>query len=330
MPPARNVRRGPSPLLIVMLVVLTLLFGTGGTIGGLYYAGVDLPFLKHQEDHTGQVAVPAVAVPVPANTRITIAHLVDPQTKQMKWRYLPPKAVERLNVFQTPDEILGRVTRREKMLGMTFTEADFHPKGTRPGLVAAIPSGKRALTIDAGKIQGIHNLKPGDRLDILASRPVDLQKVMSQSRQQSGNSGGTAGLHAGVIAQQKAAAVRVLVHYGAIVQPVTTRVVPVSSSSLTQGMVNKTKPVQEVVVAVEPEEIAPLTEAIAVEANIFCVARSGLPDDPGSDSVTPGGANPADAFHTVESIVAGKRQVSYVPRPSALAGGPKPDDRTGK
>ena len=35
-------------------------------------------------------------------------------------------------------------------------------------------------------------------------------------------------------------------------------------------------------------------EAIAIEANIFCVARSGRPDDPGPDSVTPAGVQPDD------------------------------------
>ena len=76
----------------------------------------------------------------------------------------------------------------------------------------------------------------------------------------------------------------------------------------------RTKPIQEVVIAVDPEEIAPLTEALAIEANITCVARSGLPDDPGPASVTPSGPSPGDQVAVVERIVGGKREVMFVPK----------------
>jgi hypothetical protein len=60
----------------------------------------------------------------------------------------------------------------------------------------------------------------------------------------------------------------------------------VTQSTLTQGLVTRNRPVQELVVAVDPEEVARLTEALAVNAEIACVPRSGRPDDP-VDSHTP-------------------------------------------
>ena len=55
---------------------------------------------------------------------------------------------------------------------------------------------------------------------------------------------------------------------------------------MTNGMVVRTKPVQEIVIAIAPEEVAHLTEALAVGASVECVPRSGSPDDP-KNSVTP-------------------------------------------
>src|ERR1700681_3066398 len=62
--------------------------------------------------------------------------------------------------------------------------------------------------------------------------------------------------------------------------------VRVSSTALTSGLVLRTKPVQEIVIAIDPDEVAHLTEALAVGANVECVPRSGSPRDP-KDSVTP-------------------------------------------
>jgi hypothetical protein len=85
---------------------------------------------------------------------------------------------------------------------------------------------------------------------------------------------------------QKQATVRVVVQSGDVVQAMTTRMVPVANNTLVSGLVVRTKPVQEVVIAVRPGEVAHLTEALAVGAEISCVPRSGRPDDP-RDSITP-------------------------------------------
>ena len=176
------------------------------------------------------------------------------------------------------------------------------------------------MTVDATQIQGIHALRVGDRLDLLSSQSIDMQKVLTQGKGASGASV----LQVGVLAQQKQANVRVLVQNGMLVAPVTTRVVPIVSNSLTQGTITRTKPIQEVVIAVDPEEIAPLAEALAIEAHVTCVARSGRPDDPGPASVTPSGPSPADQVAVVERIVGGVREVMFAPKG---ASGPMMDSR---
>jgi len=135
----------------------------------------------------------------------------------------------------------------------------------------------------------------------------------------------------------KQATVQVLVQNGHVVEPLTTRQVPISSRTLTQGPITRTKPVQELVIAVAPDEVARLTEAMAVGAEISCVPRSGRPDDP-VDSVTPNlkpwspftglGSAPADwgqhgggsslnpggsPLTMIESISGSKREIIAVP-----------------
>ena len=48
-----------------------------------------------------------------------------------------------MGVISDFSQITGRVVDHEKPPRYPFTELDFLPKGTRPGLVAVIPPGKR-------------------------------------------------------------------------------------------------------------------------------------------------------------------------------------------
>ena len=165
-------RRATSPLKTIVLGMLTLLIGAAATVGGLWAAGVDLPFLKSEPDYTGMVAVPITTRTIPAYTRVTRDYLLIPEKGIPKYMYLPPEMAKQLGVITNFSQITGRVLDHEKPPGYPFTEKDFLPKGTRPGLVAAIPAGKRAMTVEATKIQGIHRA-PGRRPARPAVEPVD-------------------------------------------------------------------------------------------------------------------------------------------------------------
>ena len=135
---------------------------------------------------------------------------------------------------------------------------------------------------------------------------------------------------------QKQATVRVMVQNGIIVEPMATRGVPMFQNSLTEGGVSRVRPVQEVVIAISPEEVTRLTEALAVDAKITAVPRSGRSDDaadsrtpdlrPVSPFTSPGsagsaaagpdaGAHDATPFRVVETIMGKKRELVAVPRP---------------
>jgi Flp pilus assembly protein CpaB len=284
--------------------------------------------------YKGLVAIPISAAPIPAYTRLTRDHLWNPKTNSLSMIYLRPEQVTPSMIPEVAT-VLGRVLDHDKPAGYTFTEDDFFPKGTRAGLVAGIPAGKRAMRVDAEKVNGMFGLQPGDRFDLVATLPIDANNSPLKG---TGIYAQQLDLQARLLNWQKQATVKVLVQNGVIVQPMTTRQVPVFTRTLTQGPISRTRPVQEIVIAVDPNEVVHLTEAISVEAQIACLPRSGRPDDPpnsrtpelrpwspfigvgGGLDIATGGPSSAplpggtSAFTNVESISGSKREMVSVPR----------------
>ena len=95
---------------------------------------------------------------IPAYTMVTRDYIWDTKANSLSVVWVPREAVH-TDVFTQLGKILGRVTAREKAAQYLFKEADFLPEGTRPGLSAGVPPGKRAMTIEAGKINGIYGFK---------------------------------------------------------------------------------------------------------------------------------------------------------------------------
>lgn len=255
---------------------------------------VVLPWSKPPEpSHEGDVLVPLSARVIPAFTRITRDDLIAGGRWVEMWvpkDRVPPGAIT------DRTKIIGRVMSHEKGPNYSFTEeGDFMPPGTRPGLVAGIPKGKRSLTIEATKIPGLHGLSAGDRFDVLATIKPEKSLVNSGKGPP----------------PQKEPEVRVLVHNGMLISPIRIRATPTTTNSLMNGQRTSTKPVEEVVIAVDPEEIAELSAAFSIDAAITCVARSGHPDDSG-ESITPG-LPPAPPPTTIEAVRGNKTETLYFP-----------------
>jgi Flp pilus assembly protein CpaB len=322
-----------GPLIAGTIALLFLV-----TLGALWAFGVvTIPtfFRPAQASTAGLVPVPIPARTIPAYTKVMRDHLWDPAQNQLTFVHLQPRAMTP-EMLVNLNDILGRVLDHDKPAGYVFTETDFLPKGTREGLVGGIPPGKRAVRVPADKVEGLYGLRPGDRFDLVATLPIDAGRGGAA---QAFNVGGVYGqqlaLQARMSNWQKQATVHVMVQNGVIVEPMSTRQVPVFTNTLTQGGVTRMRPVQEAVVAVDPDEVAQLTEAMAVEAKISTVPRSGHPDDP-IDSVTPDlrptspfagpgsgpGAAPAPgpagqppgSFAVVETFMGPKRELTTVPR----------------
>jgi len=288
---------------------------------------VGVPRLRSQAPSTaGLVPVPTAAVPIAAHTRIKRDHLWDAANARIAVVYLPPRAVTKEMLLNISD-IMGRVLDGDKRPGYVFTEEDFLPRGTREGLVAGIPAGKRAIRVSGDRLDGLAGLNAGDRFDIVATLPIDAAG--------GGRSPNFAGPYSPELALQaqlsnwdKQATVRVIVQNASIVEPMIARGVAYQAAA-TPGAVVRTRAVQEAVIAIEPREVALLTEAMAVEAHLASIPRSGRPGDP-VDSKTPDlrpfspftapgdpslAENTSDRFAVVETIMGQKRALTAVPRP---------------
>jgi len=328
-PGAPSTLTGPMMALVAVASVVVI-------VGTLMALGVvDLSRFRSSEPSTaGLIAVPTPATTIPAYGRVRRDHLWDRANGRLAMIYLPPQAVTKEMLVDISD-IIGRVLDHAKEPGYVFTESDFLPEGTREGIVAGIPAGKRAIRISAERVDGLYGLQAGDRFDILATMPI--------AAAGGGRTFNFAGPYSQEVALQaqlsnwdKQATVRVIVQSAVIVEPMTTRGVPTYQSSITEGGATRTRPVQEAVIAIEPDEVALLTEAMAVDARLTTIPRSGRPDDP-VDSKTPdlrpfspfttsGGGGPGsvdsrfstdqeDTFTVVETIMGQKRSLTAVPRP---------------
>ena len=229
----------------------------------------------------GSTAVPILARPLPAFTQIELEHLVDPATGGLAAVHIPAESILD-STITSPRALVGRVLARDKAPGQVFSEGDLMPPGTRPGLVAGIPPGKRAVHLETARVSGVRALRRGDRFDLVAS---------GRARGASGRPGNTRG--------------RPVVENGVVVEPTRVR------RSLTDGVV-----VEEVVVAIDPSEVAGLTAALQDGLRIDTFPRSGR-----------GGALPAEDVYRdrsheelveIDLIRGTRRTVETAP------GGPRP------
>lgn len=292
--PDNRRRSGWRTLLLILVAIPVGGAGTVAALGAMHV--VDLEKLafwrKPVTIPPGWVGIPVCTRPIPAYTAVTREYLLDPEARDGSWKldYQPPEKVAELvrkGVIADIDKIRGRVTARDKGAPFYFSEDDFLPLGTRPGVVGGTPPGKRTCTLDVSKLKGVvHDLKEGDHFDLLASIPVDMPGSSRASSNRLGN----------VVASPDAALlpkrskVVPLVQDGVVITPVRLRPVPIGMS---HGMVSRTVPVQEIVVAIDPHEVALLAEAKDLNYEITCVARSGQAMDrpavaavPASDSGT--------------------------------------------
>ncbi|MGD0463824.1 MAG: Flp pilus assembly protein CpaB [Tepidisphaeraceae bacterium] len=71
-------------------------------------------------------------------------------------------------VFQSPDQLVGRVTVVPLIQGQAITSTLLAPRGVGPGLQAAVPNGMRAVSVDINEITGVAGyLVAGCHVDLI-------------------------------------------------------------------------------------------------------------------------------------------------------------------
>ena len=293
-----------SPLARIFLTLSVLALGVVGTVGVLWYLEkIELPFLSRTKTAPppppGTVPILLSVKDIPAYSKITREDLFDAVGKPRLF-YLSPKEIEERGLIADFNKIVGRVVSHDVKKGYGFREKDLLPDGTRPGVAGGVPPGKRALVIEATKIQGIHALKAGDHIDLIARIMIDAPRNVDKNLQNVLAVSGDG-------SPKKLAVVKALVQNGYVVQPVMTRQSPSTSSSLTQGQKTQMKPVQEIVIAVDPKEVAPLTQALGTGAEVTAAYRSAQPNDSDATTITPG-TPPPPPVTSIEIIRAGGKR----------------------
>jgi len=247
-------------------------------------------------DRTGQLAFPAIVRPMNAYEAVTKDDFIDPRTSQLNVVWLPEATTK--SVSRNMAELIGRVLSRDKQAGMVLSERDFLEKGTRPGLVAGIPAGKFALSIPASGIPGLEQLRGGDRFDLLVSLPMRNSEDQLSNSEPAALFGGIkpASMRVGQLSRRHG--VKHLITDGMLVTLFSGENRSTSGPSgltVTPGG-NKSKSTTSQTVfaelAVAPEEIGPLTEAISLGTKMTCVLRSGLPNGKIDDAMSTEGMLP--------------------------------------
>lgn len=293
----------------ILLSTGLLALGIVGTVGTLWALGkIDLPFLSARPARfrppEGAKAVFLRLKPVPAYTRITREHLFQP-SGEPKLLYLTPKEIQERGFIMDYNEIINRVAARDLSAGNAFREEEFLPKGTRVGIAGGTPPGKRSLTVDAAKIAGINSLRAGDHFDLVATYLNDIPR----------DAGKTHPAHVRIDhlpGQKKYVMSRVLVQKGIVIQPVTTQLVPKANTAVPTGGKAPQVTVQEAVLAVAPEEVAQVTQALNGATELRVVQRSGHPDEAYSETHTPDTQQPPPNI-VIETIHGGKREFLSFP-----------------
>ena len=298
------------------LPIQTLLLLLGAVALALVGGGLILSALNDERGASpsgvpeGMIGVPVAALDLPAYTEIQLDHLLDPRTGALKAVYLPEESILESTIVD-PRNLLGRVLARPKTADRVFNAADLMPVGTRPGLVAGIPAGQRALRIDASKVSGIVGLRQGDRFDLVATYPGHLRGGGVES---------VFGAGAGPGAANRALS-RVVADGATVVSALEERALPGAGGR--PGAV-----VQEMVIALAPDDIPTVTEALEIAQRIDCIPRSGLPgDEPDAAGESVAGARRAPRSPYDEplvDVIEGERRslriVPENPLPSVGAG----------
>ena len=256
---------GPLVVTLVLAVVgggLSLLLLS---YAGFFSAGPSRP------SRQGLIAVPKSVRPIKAFAKLRREDIIDIQLGDESYYWMTPDQVKaNPQWIINPAEIIGRVLAEGKEKDYVFSEKNFLPNGSRPGIVGGTPPGKRAMVISVDQIPGLDLLNAGDQFDLLTSIPgsgslgsgVDYAALL----------GGIKSPELRVGARAGSGGVRVLVQGGTLVSlnttapPANSRSARVSTTTLAT-------------VAIAPEEVSLLTEALGSGAKMFCVARSGQPED---------------------------------------------------
>ncbi|MEC7584662.1 MAG: hypothetical protein VYE77_10105 [Planctomycetota bacterium] len=323
-----------AAIAVVALVVYTVIQGEGrlpfgdGLVFAFGKAESEEPLAQPSGRPVGTVPVLACPRVLPAFTKITREHLLTDEGLHTVPVVEP--AIQPNGLFPADNagvqRLLGRVLKREKPVNFAFSENDLLPPGTRAGTTAGIPPGKRGVWLDLERVQGLSDVQPGDYVDLVAAKTMDAPPAPDLK----------------VMENLSDPILRARMQRAAVMRKPTTQtrswviarqalvVTPVRLREINTGEVSRAKPpkvVEEVFVAMAPEEVSNFSQALAQEVALVAAPRSGQPEDEGVEiqDVTPPdpnadlrrlllGGDEEPMVNMIEVIRGNQRQTVTVPR----------------
>jgi pilus assembly protein CpaB len=109
---------------------------------------------------------------IPLGTRLTAD-----QVKVVPW----PSGSKPAGTFSSPQQIITRVVSTTVQSGEPLLESKLAPVGSKGGLSALIPEGKRAISVKVNEVVGVAGFTlPGNFVDILVNAQDDSGKPISK------------------------------------------------------------------------------------------------------------------------------------------------------
>ncbi len=265
-----------------------VLVGSLGVLAIAAHLTRDAWMAKPQQDPpAGFRPVLVSAMQIPIYTKITRDYLWDPKKGDWSYIFVDPAEITS-NMRPRGPDIIGRVLNHTKPAGYVFTEDDFYPPHTKEGWPAGVPSGWRAMNLQADRIEGIARLKDQDRFDVISTTPIDPRALEGLGK------GATTNIQVAQAQGIAKANVRTVVHAGVIVVSLETRQIPIFSQSLFNAASTRGRPIQEVMIATSPDDAVQLAAELAnQDAKLTSLPFSNRADDDPRSEVRP---KPIDAF----------------------------------
>lgn len=144
-------------------------------LAGLAAVYLGSRWMDSQTSEAGRIAV--------ANVDIELGGRISPEMIRMaEW----PQGSVPAGAFAESDKLVGRVVLVSMQRGEPLTETRLAPIGTKGGLSAVVPEGKRAITVRVNDVIGVAGFAlPGTYVDVMVNTQEDESQRGSRDRDRS-------------------------------------------------------------------------------------------------------------------------------------------------
>lgn len=251
------------------------------------------------EEALTEKSFPVLTRPVKAHQPLRVEDFVDSTTGRLRLYVFPAGEVGpdwQLDV----KTLVGRVAVRDLPAGQVIRQSDLFEPGTRPGVVASIPSGRVGFPANSQQITGLGGLRRGDRVSLVVAQGLGNLGAATERTSLSGGDLDQQQRRAVTLAnlarvgplsidailaeleephdqEVRQTRLRVIEEGGYATGPDGTLVPP---RRITEPVTETyTVTVQNFVLALLPTDVPELQEAISVGAEIHALALSGAPSE---------------------------------------------------